>query len=230
MVLGGEVARNAVDQSDASHTWRPCEYPQRVSETDGFEQVPSHLWRYAQDQGFLSEAAAETKRFLEELALDASIDVHLVESRAKTLASYTDKSQKKKEDGTAKYTDPATQIHDCVAARVIVYTLRARNDLADLIVARCDWRERQNPGQVKHNGYDSEHIVISGIKDPEVKRILTRRRPCDLVRGRNVTGSIAGQMFLAETRGDEREWQRLAAASPRGEDDWDAGRCRISTI
>jgi ppGpp synthetase/RelA/SpoT-type nucleotidyltranferase len=141
-----------------------------VSQGEGFEQVPSNLWQYAQDQDLLAEAAAETKRFLTELARDASLDIHLVEARPKTLASYTEKSQKTKDDGSPKYADPAGQIHDCVAARVIVYTTRARHDLADLIVSRCVFRERQNPGDIKHNGYDSEHIVISGIKDPEVQR------------------------------------------------------------
>jgi hypothetical protein len=53
-----------------------------------------------------------------------------------------------------------------VAARVIVYTIRARNDLADLIVSRCAFRERQNPGDIKHNGYDSEHIVIPVSRIP----------------------------------------------------------------
>lgn len=145
-------------------------YAARMPETGDFKQVPSHLWQYAQDQDLLADAAKETRRFLEELALDASIDVHLVEARPKTLASYTEKSRKTKDDGTLKYTDPAAQIHDCVAARVIVYTIRARNDLADLIVSRCGFRERQNPGDKKHNGYDSEHIVISSVKDPDVQR------------------------------------------------------------
>ncbi|MEU2167944.1 hypothetical protein ACH47V_25585 [Micromonospora chersina] len=141
-----------------------------MSHGEGFKQVPAHLWQYAQDQAFLADAADETRRYLTELARDASIDVHLVEARPKTLASYTEKSQKKKDDGTPKYTDPAAQIHDCVAARVIVYTTRARNDLADLIVSRCAYRERENPGNKKHNGYDSEHIVITGIKDPDAQR------------------------------------------------------------
>ncbi|MEV1320060.1 hypothetical protein AB0J14_28740 [Micromonospora arborensis] len=140
-----------------------------MSQGEGIEQVPSHLWQYAQDQAFLTDAATEAKRFLTELARDASIDVHLVEARPKTLSSYTEKSQKTKDDGTPKYTDPAAQIHDCVAARVIVYTTRARNDLADLIASRCAYREWENPGTTKHNGYDSEHIVISGIKDPDVQ-------------------------------------------------------------
>ena len=111
-----------------------------MSETEGIEQVTSHLWQYAQDQDFLADVARETRRFLTELALDASIDVHLVEARPKTLASYMVKSEKTKDDGAPKYTDPAAQIHDCVAARVIVYTTRARNDLAELIVSRCEFR------------------------------------------------------------------------------------------
>ncbi|MEV7332110.1 hypothetical protein [Micromonospora sp. NPDC093244] len=141
-----------------------------MSQGEGFEQVPSHLWHYAKDQAFLSDAAGEAKRFLTELARDASIDVHLVEARAKSLSSYTEKSQKTNEDGTPKYNDPAAQIHDCVAARVIVYTTRARNDLADLIGSRCEYREWVNPGDKKHNGYDSEHIVIIGLKDPEAQQ------------------------------------------------------------
>ncbi|MGC5028635.1 GTP pyrophosphokinase [Micromonospora sp. DT229] len=133
---------------------------------EDMEMVPTHLWRYAQDQPFLAEVADETRRFLAELARDASIDVHLVKARPKTLASYRDKSEKKKDDGAPKYSDPATQIHDCVAARVIVYTTRARNDMANLIESRCECQERGNPGDTKHNGYDSEHLVITGLKDP----------------------------------------------------------------
>ncbi|PTA46553.1 hypothetical protein [Micromonospora sp. RP3T] len=141
-----------------------------MSHGESYEQVPSHLWHYAKDQALLAEAAGETRRLLTELARDASIDVHLVEARAKTLTSYTDKSQKTNEDGTPKYTDPAAQIHDCVAARVIVYTTRARNDLTNLIVSRCEYREWVNPGSKKNNGYDSEHIVITGVTDPSAQQ------------------------------------------------------------
>ncbi|MBU2666261.1 hypothetical protein KOI35_22420 [Actinoplanes bogorensis] len=135
-----------------------------------FEQVPSYLWHYAQNQPSLADAAAETKRFLEDLALEGAIDTHLVEARPKTFDSYRTKSEKTREDGTPKYLDPAKEIHDCVAARVIVYTTRARNDLAGLIVSSCPYLERENPGEKRNNGYDSEHIVISGIHDEAVLR------------------------------------------------------------
>jgi ppGpp synthetase/RelA/SpoT-type nucleotidyltranferase len=110
--------------------------------------------------------ARETRRFLEELASDAAIDIHLVEARAKTLESYTEKSTRTNKDGSPKYTGPADQIHDCVAARLITYTIRTRDLLASLIEDLCILREpRHNPGEGTHNGYDSEHLVICGIKD-----------------------------------------------------------------
>ncbi|MHA7143824.1 hypothetical protein ACX80U_03810 [Arthrobacter sp. TmT3-37] len=126
--------------------------------------IPSHLWDYAQDQSVLTEAAQDIRRYLEELARRGSINLHTIESRAKSLSSYQNKSEKELEDGSRKYSDPATQIHDCVAARVIVFTTRTRNDLADLIENHAEVIERVNPGDLKHNGYDSEHLVIKSLK------------------------------------------------------------------
>ncbi|MEU8073086.1 hypothetical protein AB0B20_25345 [Micromonospora sp. NPDC049151] len=167
-----------------------------MSPDEGFEQIPSHLWQYAQDQAFLADAAVEMKRFLTELARDASIDVHLVEARPKTLDSYRRKSEKKKDDGTPKYTDPAAQIQDSVAARVIVYTTRARKDLADLIVSRCPYLEWENPGETKHNGYDSEHIIISGIKGPDVQRFPVLAKYLDKYAGLEIqVRSVAGHAW-----------------------------------
>lgn len=129
--------------------------------------IPRHLWEYAQDQSDLTEAAQDIKRYLEELARLGSIPLHTIEARAKSLSSYQSKSEKTLEDGSRKYTDPATQIHDCVAARVIVFTTRTRNDLADLIENHTEVTERVNPGDFKHNGYDSEHLVITTLKKPD---------------------------------------------------------------
>lgn len=77
--------------------------------------MPSHAWDYAQDQTELTEAARDIRRFLEELAAGGSICIHTIEARAKSLASYGDKSQKKRANGSLKYAHPKTQIHDCVA-------------------------------------------------------------------------------------------------------------------
>ena len=146
-----------------------------------FAKVPTYLWDYANDHSLLAKAAEELRRFLSDLANEASIPLHAVETRAKTLASYQAKSEKLEDDGAPKYTDPSTQIRDAVAARVIVFTMGARNDLADLIEQQTEVHERQNPGHKKHNGYDSEHFIITAVRDataatrfPSLTRFLSR--------------------------------------------------------
>lgn len=125
------------------------------------EEVPSYLWRFAQDQEMLVQAAHEIHMYLSEVAQAASIFVHAINARAKTLASYESKSR--------KYNDPATQILDGVAARVILFTTSARDDLIDLIKRRTDVLEHQNPGDRKFNGYDSQHLVITGVQDDDAR-------------------------------------------------------------
>jgi ppGpp synthetase/RelA/SpoT-type nucleotidyltranferase len=131
-----------------------------------FANVPRFLWDYAYDHSDLADAAEDLRKFLDELANEASIPVHTIESRAKRLTSYRDKALKRKPDGSLKYTSPAHEIRDCIAARVILYTSRARDDFADVIEKRTTVVERQNPGQTKHNGYDSEHFIVTGLRDP----------------------------------------------------------------
>ncbi|MDV6281506.1 hypothetical protein [Rhodococcus jostii] len=131
-------------------------------------QVPNHLWRYAHDHSQLADAADELKRFLGDLAVEASIPVHTIESRAKTLRSYQEKADKKADDGTPKYPDPSSGIQDCVAARVILYTSRARDDFASVLESRTTVGARENPGDRKHNGYDSEHLTITAISGDDV--------------------------------------------------------------
>lgn len=125
------------------------------------EQVPRYLWRFAQDQEMLVQAAHEIHMYLSEVAQAGSIFVHAINARAKTLASYEAKS--------LKYSDPATQIFDGVAARVILFTTSARDDLIDLIKRRTHVLEHQNPGNTKFNGYDSEHLVITGVRDDDAR-------------------------------------------------------------
>ncbi|MGL3804880.1 GTP pyrophosphokinase [Paeniglutamicibacter sp. R2-26] len=131
------------------------------------QTIPTHVWNYAQDQGELADAARDIRRYLEELAELGSIPIYAIESRAKSLASYQKKANKKGTNGDPKYSDPASQITDCVAARVIVFTTRARHDLAELIESHANVVERQNPGYTKHNGYDSEHLVVSSLRNSE---------------------------------------------------------------
>ena len=187
--------------------------------------IPLHVWEFAQDQKDLSDAAREIRRYLQELAERASIRIHTIESRAKSLASYQEKSQKLGSDGKLKYSNPALQIHDCVAARVIVFTMLARNDLADLIGSHADVIERQNPGDVKHNGYDSEHLVIAGLnKRDERERYPALARYLDKYRGLEIQiRSVAGHAW-AEYEHDIRyksgAYQELSPDRRRQVDQW----------
>ena len=168
-------------------------------------RIPRHVWAYAQDQSDLADAARDIRRYLQELAERASIRIHTIESRAKSLSSYEEKSQKVGSDGQPKYADPATQIHDCVAARVIVFTMLARNDLADLIGSHASVIERQNPGDIKHNGYDSEHLVIAALnKRDERDRYPALARYFEKYRGLEIQiRSVAGHAW-AEYEHDVR--------------------------
>lgn len=187
--------------------------------------IPVHVWEYAQDQGDLSDAARDIRRYLQELAERASIRIHTIESRAKSLASYQEKSAKLGPDGQPKYADPAAQIHDCVAARVIVFTMLARNDLADVISSHASVIERQNPGDEKHNGYDSEHLVIAALsKRDERERYPALARYLDKYRGLEIQlRSVAGHAW-AEYEHDVRyksgAYQELSPDGRKQIDQW----------
>lgn len=148
------------------HTARKADLPNEV-------QVPSFLWQFANDHALLNEAASELRRFLLDIAGSASISVHTIEARAKSLSSYKEKSEKVTREGVPKYSDPGDQITDCLAARVILFTSRARSDIASLISQQTVVEERHNPGETKHNGYDSEHFIITSLRNESDKARLT---------------------------------------------------------
>lgn len=141
--------------------------PARTTEQDKTSEVrvPSFLWKYANDHSLLNDATNDLRRYLSELANSAGISIHTIEARAKSLASYTEKSFKLDSEGESKYSDPGSQITDCIAARVILFTSRARADVADLISERTTVGQRHNPGDEKFNGYDSEHFIITSLCD-----------------------------------------------------------------
>jgi ppGpp synthetase/RelA/SpoT-type nucleotidyltranferase len=178
--------------SDSSNT-----VPAEVNEDIDYARVPRHVWDFARDQSDLTQAARDIRRYLEELAERASIRIHTIEARAKSLTSYQEKSEKKKGDGSPYYANPAAEIHDCVAARVIVFTTRARNDLADLISLHTEVIERKNPGATKYNGYDSEHLTVSSLKKAEERaRYVALGRYLNNYRGLEIQiRSVAGHAW-----------------------------------
>lgn len=139
--------------------------PLRDPEDSSYSRVPNYLWKYANDHSDLTDAAEDLRQLLIDLATEASIRYHSIEARAKKLASYRDKSLKTEDDGTPKYADPANEIRDCVAARAILFTTRARDDFATVLQSRAEVDEQQNPGARSHNGYDSEHFIVTSLRD-----------------------------------------------------------------
>lgn len=196
-----------------------------IADDGEYEKVPRHVWEYAQDQTDLADAARDIRRYLGELAEGGSIQIHTIEARAKSLTSYREKSQKRAADGSLEYAKPAKQIHDCVAARVIVFTTRARNDLAELIDLHAEVIERQNPGDKKHNGYDSEHIVICALKKSDERaRHVALGRYLSKYRGLEIQiRSVAGHAW-AEYEHDVRykpgAYQELSEDGKRQIDQW----------
>lgn len=143
----------------------PRPHTARKADLTNEVQVPSFLWQFANDHAMLNEAASDLRRFLLDIAGSASISVHTIEARAKSLSSYQEKSEKVTRKGVRKYSDPGAQITDCIAARVILFTSRARSDIASLIDQQTVVKERHNPGETKHNGYDSEHFIITSLRN-----------------------------------------------------------------
>jgi len=198
-----------------------------ASENDGnpMEHIASHLWRYAQDQELLRGASDEVQTYLTELAQEASITVHAINGRAKSLSSYSKKASKTDESGGPRYLDPATQIHDCVAARIILFTTSARDDLVDLIKSRTDVLEHKNPGLTKYNGYDSEHLVITGLTDEDARARYPRlTRYLDQYPGLEIQLRSVASHAWAEYEHDIRykagAYQGLAADGKLQIDQW----------
>lgn len=150
---------------DDSDVPRDKSDPFEMPEHPGKKLVPEYLWSYANASADLAAAADELRRYLADLAAEASIQIHTIEARAKTLQSYAGKALKTVASGAPKYLDPASEIKDCIAARVILFTTRARDDYAEVLLARAPGALRENPGDLKHNGYDSVHIVIIELND-----------------------------------------------------------------
>ncbi|WPF83901.1 hypothetical protein SANBI_001611 [Sanguibacter sp. 4.1] len=130
--------------------------------TDGHQPVAAHLWNFAREHDRLRSAADQLDAFLRELMDEATIKVYRIDSRAKSLDSYQQKSERIK-DGRPKYSSPADQIEDCIAARIIVFTNEARDRACERVREIADGCVQHNPGVLKSNGYDSEHFTIPQI-------------------------------------------------------------------
>lgn len=111
----------------------------------------------------LPKAASEIQAYLTRLMAEASITPHDVTARAKSIGSFQQKITEK------NYHDPVRQVTDCVAVRIITYSITDRVRAVELIRDRFEVKENEdrNPGAVKPpnlRGYDCHHMVVSGEK------------------------------------------------------------------
>lgn len=138
------------------------------------QQVETHLLAYLKGFEELQRVANEVQRYLVSVLDEQAIKYHLVDARAKSYESYKAKSEKTVEGNGLKYQNLPHDIHDCVAARVIVYTTSDRNATVEELRERFDvlHGEDKNPGDARTDrfesgwGYDSHHFVVRGLKEP----------------------------------------------------------------
>lgn len=146
------------------------------ADSDGraVQQVETHLLAYLKGFEELQRVANEVQRYLVSVLDEQAIKYHLVAARAKSYESYKTKSEKTVEGNGPKYLNLPHDIHDCVAARVIVYTTRDRDATVEELRERFDVLngEDKNPGDTRTDrfesgwGYDSHHFVVRDLNEP----------------------------------------------------------------
>lgn len=147
--------------------------------TEKMLEIPEYVWDYAKDSPIREKAAIDLELFLSNTARNISVSPHGISARAKSLESFYNKATKQNDDGSPKYTNPKNEIHDCIAARVILYTESDKEALSQELENSLNIIEGPfNPGLSKNNGYDSIHIITNGInEDLEIKDDSPKRYP-----------------------------------------------------
>lgn len=143
-------------------------------------EIPQYIWEYAKDSAVREKASKDLELFLSNTARNIGISPHIISARAKSFESFYEKAKKLGEDGkTPKYADPQSEIHDCLAARVILYTESDKKNLSEELSKSLNIIEGPfNPGDQKNNGYDSIHIIAKSVcEDEELEETSPKRYP-----------------------------------------------------
>lgn len=131
-----------------------------------------HLYAYAVEYPKLRKVASELEDSLRLLlgGQSPTLRFHDINARAKEPASYQKKYLK------PQYCKDGRRIDDCIAARIIVYTMPARNRVVDIIrntfvivegedIDKDDTDDRLPRDD--RRGYSSHHFVVEGVKSKE---------------------------------------------------------------
>ncbi|QQS01654.1 MAG: hypothetical protein IPK37_04280 [Austwickia sp.] len=133
--------------------------PGEARETVSVELYKYHYLLYRDE---LLRAATAFEAAVKDALDRAAIPCHSVEARAKTHSSFTVKADRRIGE-RYKYADPLSEVKDCIAARVIVFTTEARSQAVSELGKAFTVSVVENPGERTCNGYDSDHLEISGL-------------------------------------------------------------------
>lgn len=146
----------------------------KVSEdkTKSSEKFPQYLLDFALSMRDLQEVAERLRRYLIDVADELSVRPQQVEARAKSFDSFRKKSAKVQEETQEPvYENPLQEIEDMVAARIIVFTDKDKEQIHRALSERFACKEDRNVGADreigdKNWGYDSVHLIVTGFSGP----------------------------------------------------------------
>jgi len=151
-----------------------------TQEFDFDKHAASALERYRAVLHDYELLAGVAKRLLSEMLMASGIRVHSIESRAKSLESFSKKAEKPFEGDPSqpKYRDPLQEITDLAAVRVITFLPRTVDQVCSLIEQEFTIRERTDKSAELLDegklGYQSIHFLVemhpNRVGLPEYKR------------------------------------------------------------
>jgi putative GTP pyrophosphokinase len=138
-----------------------------ASQTADFEQLRKEaVSAYLQRQDYYRDVAFAVRRIVEECLSKRGIQVHSVQSRAKTATSVGKKAAQPSEvdPSKPKYTDPLNQITDLAAVRVIAFFPKTISQIETLLEEEFEVVERFDKGkqliEEEKFGYQSLHYLV----------------------------------------------------------------------
>jgi putative GTP pyrophosphokinase len=136
------------------------------------EPVTLAVRTYAEQQPQLREVADSFVALVETLLDDAGINYLSVTGRAKSVASFAAKANRRTPDGGLLYTDPLHEITDHIGVRVITYVHSDVAAVADLLADQLEILDDRDLGEETARegrfGYASRHVLVAPKDDHEL--------------------------------------------------------------
>jgi len=138
----------------------------------GTEPVTLAVRTYAEEAPLLREVADNFVALVTTLLDDAGINYLSVTGRAKSVASFAAKANRKAPGGGLLYSDPLREITDQLGVRVITYLHSDVAAVADLLADQLDILDDRDLGEETARegrfGYASRHVLVAVKPDHEL--------------------------------------------------------------